>query len=191
MPLPRPKAQGETSLRQSGGYSGVSLSSMYVYERRCLLYLTYNPVDRFLVSLSPACLSPITIQTCYTQLVTPLRGESLPGFFCLALNLILLPLSPYVIAINRAGIKVLPHIINAAVFTSAFSAGNSFLYSSSRVLYGLSVRGQAPKIFGQVTKNGLPLISVAFCVSLFRSFRCTDCKLCVCVDSLCSPSWPS
>ena len=52
------------------------------------------------------------------------------------------PPSPYVIAVNRAGIKVLPHIINAAVFTSAFSAGNSFLYSSSRVLFGLSIRGQ-------------------------------------------------
>ncbi|KAF9645812.1 general APC amino acid permease [Thelephora ganbajun] len=74
--------------------------------------------------------------------------------------------SPYVIAINRARIKVLPHIINAAIFTSAFSAGNSFLYSSSRVLFGLSIRGQAPKIFGRVTKGGLPLISVAFC-SLF------------------------
>ena len=67
---------------------------------------------------------------------------------------------------NRAGIKVLPHIINAAVFTSAFSAGNSFLYTSSRILYGMSVRGQAPKIFSRVTKAGLPLVAVAFCVSL-------------------------
>jgi len=74
--------------------------------------------------------------------------------------------SPYVIAANRAGIKVLPHIINAAIFTSAFSAGNSYLYSSSRVLFGLSIRGQAPKIFSRVTKGGLPFISVAFC-SLF------------------------
>ena len=78
----------------------------------------------------------------------------------------LVPLSPYVIAINRAGIKVLPHVINAGIFTSAFSAGNSFLYSSSRVLFGLSVRGQAPKIFSRVTEAGLPLIAVAFCVSL-------------------------
>lgn len=74
--------------------------------------------------------------------------------------------SPYVVAMNRAGIKVLPHIINAAVFTSAFSAGNSYLYTSSRVLFGLSIRGQAPKVFSRVTKAGLPLVSVAFC-SLF------------------------
>jgi len=70
--------------------------------------------------------------------------------------------SPFVIAITRAGIKVLPHIVNAAVFTSAFSAGNSFLFSSSRVLYGLAIRGQAPKIFTYCTRNGLPLAAVLF-----------------------------
>ena len=68
--------------------------------------------------------------------------------------------SPYVIAIKRAGIKVLPHIINACIFTSAFSAGNSFLFCSSRVLYGLALRGQAPKIFAYCTKSGLPLFAV-------------------------------
>ncbi|KAJ3554850.1 hypothetical protein NM688_g2893 [Phlebia brevispora] len=70
--------------------------------------------------------------------------------------------SPYVIAITRSGIKVLPHIINACIFTSAFSAGNSFLFSSSRVLYGLALRGQAPKIMSYCTKGGLPIVAVAF-----------------------------
>ena len=76
--------------------------------------------------------------------------------------------SPYVIAMTRAGIKVLPHIINAGVFTSAFSAGNSFLFCSSRVLYGLALRGQAPKFFTYCTKQGLPLFAViaASCFSL-------------------------
>ncbi|OCH96296.1 general amino acid permease 1 [Obba rivulosa] len=68
--------------------------------------------------------------------------------------------SPYVIAFTRAGIKVLPHIINACIFTSAFSAGNSFLFCSSRILYGLALRGQAPKIFTYCTKNGLPIVAV-------------------------------
>ncbi|PIL24827.1 transporter [Ganoderma sinense ZZ0214-1] len=68
--------------------------------------------------------------------------------------------SPYVIAMTRAGIKVLPHIINAGVFTSAFSAGNSFLFCASRVLYGLAVRGQAPRVFAYCTKSGLPIVAV-------------------------------
>jgi amino acid transporter len=74
--------------------------------------------------------------------------------------------SPYVIAINRAGIHTLPSIINAAIFTSAFSAGNSYLFCSSRILYGLAIRGQALRIFTYCTKNGLPIVSVSFSVRL-------------------------
>jgi amino acid transporter len=90
--------------------------------------------------------------------------------------------SPFVIAINRAGIKselslpshdssltiiasALPHIINAGVFTSAFSAGNSFLFCSSRILYGLSLRGQAPRYLTYCTKSGLPLAAILTAVS--------------------------
>ncbi|PCH44562.1 general amino acid permease 1 [Wolfiporia cocos MD-104 SS10] len=68
--------------------------------------------------------------------------------------------SPYVIAFTRAGIKVLPAVINACVFTSAFSAGNSCVFSASRILYGLALRGQAPKIFAYCTKQGLPIAAV-------------------------------
>jgi len=70
--------------------------------------------------------------------------------------------SPFVIAFNRAGVKVLPHIINACIFTSAFSAGNSYIYCSSRILYGLALRGQAPQFLTYCTKKGLPLYAVLF-----------------------------
>ncbi|KAG1782873.1 general APC amino acid permease [Suillus placidus] len=70
--------------------------------------------------------------------------------------------SPYVIAMTNAGIKVLPSIINAGVMTSAFSAANSFLYCSSRILYSLALYGQAPKIFARCIKSGLPHIAVGF-----------------------------
>jgi hypothetical protein len=46
--------------------------------------------------------------------------------------------SPFVIAAKRAGIKVVPSIINFVVLTSAWSAGNSVLLGSSRTLYGKS-----------------------------------------------------
>lgn len=68
--------------------------------------------------------------------------------------------SPYVIAMTRAGIKILPSIVNAAIFTSAFSAGNSFLFCSSRILYGLALRGQAPRFFAICTKKGLPIVAI-------------------------------
>lgn len=68
--------------------------------------------------------------------------------------------SPFVIGIQNVGIDVLNHIINAAVLTSAWSAGNSFLYSGSRVLYSLSLKGQAPRIFSRTNRNGVPYAAV-------------------------------
>ncbi|PVH83618.1 putative arginine permease [Cadophora sp. DSE1049] len=69
--------------------------------------------------------------------------------------------SPFVIAIQNAGIHVLPSIINAALLTSAWSAGCADLYVSSRTLYGLFTRGQAPSFLGKTRKDGLPWVCVA------------------------------
>ncbi|KIJ16459.1 hypothetical protein PAXINDRAFT_10909 [Paxillus involutus ATCC 200175] len=68
--------------------------------------------------------------------------------------------SPFVIAFSNAGVKVLPSIINAILIVSAFSAANTFIFASSRILYGLAVQNQAPKIFATCTKDGLPWIAV-------------------------------
>ncbi|XDG05427.1 hypothetical protein ABKA04_005042 [Annulohypoxylon sp. FPYF3050] len=68
--------------------------------------------------------------------------------------------SPYVIGIARAGIKGLNHVINAAILTSAWSAGNAFCYSGSRVLYSMAVNGQAPRIFSLTTRRGVPWVAV-------------------------------
>ena len=48
--------------------------------------------------------------------------------------------SPFVIAANRAGITIVPSIINAVVLTSAWSAGNSGLLGGSRILLLVSSR---------------------------------------------------
>ncbi|KAF8431912.1 amino acid permease [Boletus edulis BED1] len=71
--------------------------------------------------------------------------------------------SPFVIAFKKAGIKVLPSIINAAILTSAWSAGSSDLYLASRSLYGLAVSGSAPKIFSRTTRSGVPHVAVGVC----------------------------
>jgi len=73
--------------------------------------------------------------------------------------------SPFVIAIETAGIKSLPSLINACLLTSAWSAASSDLYTSSRALYGLAIAGNAPKLFARTSKSGLPYVSVIFCAS--------------------------
>jgi amino acid transporter len=76
--------------------------------------------------------------------------------------------SPWVIGIQRAGIGGLNHAINGAILTSAWSAGNAFLYSGSRVLYSMALAKQAPAIFTRTSRNGLPYAAVlcTWCFSL-------------------------
>ncbi|CCH61862.1 hypothetical protein TBLA_0F03240 [Henningerozyma blattae CBS 6284] len=68
--------------------------------------------------------------------------------------------SPYVIAMNNLGIRIVPDIVNGGLITAAFSAGNAYTYCSSRTLYGMALDGYAPKIFTTCTKNGVPLYAV-------------------------------
>ncbi|KAG8691401.1 hypothetical protein FRC11_004401 [Ceratobasidium sp. 423] len=74
--------------------------------------------------------------------------------------------SPFVIAINTAGIKGLPSVINAVILISAWSAGNSDLYASSRTLYALALENKAPAFIRRCTKGGLPIWAV-FITALF------------------------
>lgn len=74
--------------------------------------------------------------------------------------------SPWVIAINRAGIPVLPSIINAVILTSASSSANAFLYTGSRYLFALAQNRQAPRFLLKCTKAGVPL----WCVLITAAF---------------------
>lgn len=73
--------------------------------------------------------------------------------------------SPFVVAINTAGIKVLPHIFNACVLAFVFSACNSDLYVGSRSLYSLAVDGKAPKLFAKTNRWGIPHFALALTTS--------------------------
>lgn len=68
--------------------------------------------------------------------------------------------SPYVIAMQNMGIKVLPDIMNVLLVTAAFSAGNSYTYCSSRTLYGFALDGYAPKFLTATTATGIPIYCV-------------------------------
>ncbi|BEI83725.1 hypothetical protein CcaverHIS002_0403290 [Cutaneotrichosporon cavernicola] len=74
--------------------------------------------------------------------------------------------SPFVIAIENAGIKGLPSVINAVILSAAWSAGNSDLYASSRTLYALALEGMASKFFRKCTRRGLPYWCI-FATGLF------------------------
>lgn len=61
--------------------------------------------------------------------------------------------SPWVIAVYRAAVPVLPSIINAVILTSATSSANAFLFTGSRYLYALAQNGQAPRVLLTCSKR--------------------------------------
>ncbi|KAI3325142.1 amino acid permease/ SLC12A domain-containing protein [Xylariaceae sp. AK1471] len=79
--------------------------------------------------------------------------------------------SPFVIAASAAGIPAIPSVVNAIVITSAWSSSNQSLLAGTRVLYGLALKKQAPKIFLRTTSWGVPYVCVLFFAPfMFLSF---------------------
>lgn len=68
--------------------------------------------------------------------------------------------SPWVIAIQAAGIKVLPSIVNACILVSAWSAGNSYCWVGSRIILAMTTDKQLPQFFARTTKKGVPYVAV-------------------------------
>ena len=64
--------------------------------------------------------------------------------------------TPYVSALNVMGIPAAAQIMNAIVLTAVLSALNSGLYASSRMLFALTRRGDAPRALARVSRNGVP-----------------------------------
>ena len=74
--------------------------------------------------------------------------------------------SPFVIAINLAGIKALPSIFNVVICLSVISVANSSAFASTRTLQALALQGMAPKFLAYVDKKGRPL----WCVLIQLAF---------------------
>ncbi|KAF5351956.1 hypothetical protein D9756_007438 [Leucocoprinus leucothites] len=73
--------------------------------------------------------------------------------------------SPFVIALERTGSKVIPSLVNAVIFTSALSSGNACTFLASRTLHGLALDGHAPQVFLKLNRFQIPYFAVAISVS--------------------------
>jgi len=65
--------------------------------------------------------------------------------------------SPFVLAIQDAGIQVLPSIMNAVITIAVISVANSCTFGSTRTMQALAERGMGPKFLAYVDKAGRPL----------------------------------
>ncbi|MHA3049312.1 amino acid permease [Acinetobacter sp. ANC 4641] len=68
--------------------------------------------------------------------------------------------SPFVQIFKGLGIKSAAAILNIVVITAAISAINSDVFGAGRMMYGMALKGHAPKIFCKTSKNGAPLMPV-------------------------------
>lgn len=64
--------------------------------------------------------------------------------------------SPFVTMFSMTGLGAAATIVNLVVLTSAASSANSGIYSTSRMLFGLAGRGDAPRIFHRLSKRHIP-----------------------------------
>ncbi|WP_455356551.1 amino acid permease [Streptomyces sp. SYSU K217416] len=74
--------------------------------------------------------------------------------------------SPYVAVLDSIGVPSAGQIMNIVVFVALLSALNANLYGSSRMVFSLAERGEAPKGLLKISGGGVPrravLASVAF-----------------------------
>ncbi|QCR36492.1 D-serine/D-alanine/glycine transporter [Nissabacter sp. SGAir0207] len=75
--------------------------------------------------------------------------------------------SPFVELFVLVGLPAAASIINFVVLTSAASSANSGVFSTSRMLFGLSQEGSAPKSFGRLSSRAVPSTGLIFsCICL-------------------------
>ena len=74
--------------------------------------------------------------------------------------------SPFVIAMNTAGIKGLPDLLNVIVMVGLCAIGAESLYISSRVSTAMARMGMFPAIFGRIDSKGRPYSSLLIAMAI-------------------------
>jgi GABA permease len=68
--------------------------------------------------------------------------------------------SPFVGVLDIIGIPAAAQIMNAVILTAVLSSLNSGLYASSRMLFALTKRGDAPKGLAKLSRRGVPVRAI-------------------------------
>ncbi|WP_420001420.1 amino acid permease [Acinetobacter sp. LF10] len=66
-------------------------------------------------------------------------------------------LSPFTLLYEKAGFAFAASLMNAVILSAILSAGNSGMYSSTRMLFDMAKEGRAPKWFSKLDARGVPM----------------------------------
>ncbi|KAB8070885.1 amino acid permease-domain-containing protein [Aspergillus leporis] len=146
------------------------------------LYVLCYPVFSF--NFTPELLAlPMAAKRYFYRLIIFYIGDILAiGVICPSnadglMNGSGIAVSPWVIAIKRAGIHGLDSVTNAVIITSAWLSGNSYLYMSSKSFFSLAAAGNTPAIFTRCNRWGVPHVVFNWFINLtntagFISWMC-------------------
>ncbi|KAL4783777.1 AAT family amino acid transporter [Aspergillus varians] len=84
--------------------------------------------------------------------------------------------SPFVIALNDAGIKGLPDLVNIIIIIGLCALGAEALFVTSRLSTAMARMGMFPKAFGRVDKKGRPYVSLIFSAMLATTLTYINCS---------------
>jgi phenylalanine-specific permease len=68
--------------------------------------------------------------------------------------------SPFVMIFHNLDSNIVASALNFVILVASLSVYNSGVYSNSRMLFGLSVQGNAPKFLTRVNRRGVPINSL-------------------------------
>ncbi|STS88958.1 phenylalanine transporter [Klebsiella variicola] len=68
--------------------------------------------------------------------------------------------SPFVMIFHNLDSNLVASALNFVILVASLSVYNSGVYSNSRMLFGLSVQGNAPTFLARVSKRGVPVNSL-------------------------------
>ncbi|KAK9424555.1 putative aat family amino acid transporter protein [Seiridium unicorne] len=71
--------------------------------------------------------------------------------------------SPFIIAMKKVGIKVLPDIVNVVLLIGLAGIGSESMFTASRIQTAMARMGMMPGIFGKVDSVGRPIYSNIAC----------------------------
>ncbi len=88
--------------------------------------------------------------------------------------------SPFTIVFQAAGFRAAASVVNVVVLTALLTAGNSSLYTSSRMLFAMGQSGEGPAFFAKINKKKVPVRAIiataviggfSFCTSILGDGR--------------------
>ncbi|PAE08977.1 GABA permease (4-amino butyrate transport carrier) [Terribacillus saccharophilus] len=69
--------------------------------------------------------------------------------------------SPFIQVMDAIGIPGVAHVMNFILLTAVLSAANSGMFATSRTMFSLAEKGEAPKLLTKTSKSGAPINAIS------------------------------